>query len=79
MQEYLKNLGNKINYKIGLLTIKRIHEKLSEKYDQMNIQSEMNNPRENEKSLYLKIQYKGTCTTCVKSGHKLKAVGKGKV
>ena len=40
-----------------------INEKLLEKYYQMNKQSTMRMSREDENSLYVKLQYKGTCTT----------------
>ena len=42
------------------------------KFDQMNKQSRKITSRENEKSLYLKFQYKGACTTYGKYGHKSK-------
>ena len=42
------------------LTTKRIHDKLSLKYDQMNEQSRPITSREYEKDLYVKSQYKCT-------------------
>ena len=40
------------------------------KFDQTNEQSGPRTSREDEKSLYVKSQYKGTCTTCGKYRHK---------
>ena len=40
------------------------------KFDQMNKISETKTSREDGKTIYVKFQYKGTCTTCGKYGHK---------
>ena len=55
---------------ISLLNIERICDKLLAKYDQMNVQSETKTPGEDENPLYIKPQYKPTCTDCGKYRHK---------
>ena len=50
------------------LTIKRICNKLSVKVFQMSEKSRPRTSREYEKPLYIKSQYKGTCTTCGNTG-----------
>ena len=45
-------------------------DKLSVRFDQMNEQSIPTTSIDNVKYIYVKSQYKGTCTTCGKYGHK---------
>ena len=52
------------------LFAKASNHKLLVKFDQMNKQSEPITARKHEKHLYVKSQYKGTCTTRGKYGHK---------
>ena len=46
------------------LTIERICDKILVKYDQMNKQPRPKTSIEDEKSLYVKYQFKITCRTC---------------
>ena len=50
----MENLEDKMVYGIDHLSIKRIHDNISEKYYQMNVQLESNNSREHEKSCCVK-------------------------
>ena len=52
------------------ITIERICDKLLVKFDGTNKQPRPRTSREDEKALYVKSQYKGTCTTCGKYRHK---------
>ena len=54
------------------LIIERIRDKLSVKFDQMNEQSVPRASIEDEKPLYVKSQYKGTCKNYWKYRHKVK-------
>ena len=61
------------------LTIKRIRDNLLVKCDQMNEQTGSKTSIEDERSVYLKPQYKGTCATYGEYGHKSKEFGIKKV
>ena len=52
-----------------MLTIKIIRDKLSDKYDRMNVKSNQNKVKYSYKVLYIR-QIKGKCYTCSKHGHK---------
>ena len=52
------------------MNIERICDKLPVKYGWANLQTETNNTNEEEKQLYVNIQYKGTCKTSGKYGNK---------
>ena len=54
------------------LTIERIRENLPVKFDLTNEQSVPRTPIEDEKTLSVKSQYKGTCMTWGKYGHTVK-------
>ena len=51
-----------------MLTIKINWDKLSDKYNRMNAQSNQNEGKESEKLLYVR-QIKGMCYNCGKYGH----------
>ena len=69
-QTIVEILEDKLDEKEGLLNIEKIHDNLSVKFNQMNEQSGPRTSIEDEKVLYVKSQYKSTCTTCRKYGHK---------
>ena len=62
----IEKLEDKLNDGIDTLTIKIIRDKILAKYDQMSVQSVMNNSREGENPLKTKTQYKVNCGTCGK-------------
>ena len=62
-QNIVEILEEKLYDKYEPLTIERICDKLSDFFDQMNEQSGPGTSIEHEKVLYVKYQYKGTCTT----------------
>ena len=69
-QTIVEILEDNLDYDDNPLTIERIRDKLSVKFDRMNEQSVPRTSRDNEKDLYVQSQYKDTCTTCRKYGHK---------
>ena len=69
-QPIVEILEDQLYNKYYPLTIERIRDKLSVKFFQMNKQSGPRTFIEDEKYLYVKSQYKGTCTTCGKYGPK---------
>ena len=74
-EEYQKSveiLKEKLDKKYHPLTIERIGDKLSVKFYKMNEQSETKTATEDEKPLYIKYQYKGTCTPCGIYRHKVR-------
>ena len=54
----------------GPLTIERICSNILVKNDEMKKHSRPRDSREDEKPLYVKSKYKGTCTTCGKYRYK---------
>ena len=71
-QTIIEIIEDKLDDDSDFITIERIRDKILVKYDQMNKQSRPKFSRENENDLYVKPQYKGTCATCNKYGHKSK-------
>ena len=69
-QTMVEIIEEELDYKYNPLTIDRIRDNLYVKFDLMNKQSVPRASREDEKSLYIKSQYKGTCTTYGKYMHK---------
>ena len=69
-QTIVEILEENLDEKEGLLNIEKIHDNLSVKFNQMNEQSGPRNSIEDENFLYVKSQYRSTCTTCRKYGHK---------
>ena len=61
------------------INIERTCDKLSVKFDRINKRPETKTSREDEKYLNIKPQYKGTCTTCRKYGHKGNTAGINKL
>ena len=68
--DFEENIKDKMDDDVDILSIKRVcaGDKLSEKYYQMNLHLEMKNSIEDGKFVYVKTQYKGTCTICGKYG-----------
>ena len=62
-QTIVEILEKKIDDEENPLTIERIRDNIFVKYDLMNEQSRPRMSREDGESLYIKSQYKGTCTT----------------
>ena len=71
-QTIVEILEDKLDDDSDFITIERIREKILVKYDQINKQSRPKIPIEDENHLSVKSQYKGTCVTCNKYGHKSK-------
>ena len=69
-QTTVEIIGDELDDKDTLLTIERICDNILVKFDQINEQSISRTSIEVEKDLYVKTQYKGTCMTCGRYGHK---------
>ena len=68
----METLEDELDDKENPITIESIRDKLSVKFDRRNEQSGLINSIQDEKLLYIKSQYKGTCMTCRKYGHNVK-------
>ena len=66
----VENIEDKLDDEGDPLTSERINEELAEKYYRIRLRPETKIPNKEEKSIYTKSQYKGTCTNCGKYGHK---------
>ena len=71
-QTIVENLEDKLEDDSDFITVERICDNILVKYDQINKQSRPKIPIEDENYLNVKPQYKGTCVTGRKYGHKSK-------
>ena len=71
-QSILEILEDRLYDEDNPLNIERIREKNLVKFDHINKKSILRTSRKDEKPLYIKSQYKVTCMTCGKYGHKSK-------
>ena len=71
-QTIVEFLDEKLYDESDFITIQSIRDKILVRYDLMKKQSTTKMSREGENYLYVKSQYKGTCATFKKYGHKSK-------
>ena len=73
----VETFEKKMDDDINILTMERIRDKLSARYDRMNTWSNQNEGKESDKRVYV-CQIKVTCYNCGKYDHKSRDCMKGK-